>query len=208
MAFGDKGFYEKWKDKRLWRKITTGQITKDLRRLDIEIQREQDKLRQLGKKEDRLKQRAKGKSQIEKRGIVKEIKMLRRESKSHEALLMNLFNQRTTFKQIELYKNMERKAQTKGLQKAFKENQDRLIDIITDKGIDITDDMEIWKLIATETDVVFDTILQSDEEEDDIMAELEEAEMDDDLDDLNLDDDDTEDDEDIVSLRKKRRKKN
>jgi len=46
---------------------------------------------------------------------------------------------------------------------------------------------------------------EDDEDVDEIMAEMEEVEMDDDP---NLDDEDTKDDEDIVSTRKKRPTKN
>jgi len=120
MVFGDKGSFEEWKDNNFWKSITMEQIKKDLRRLDIEIQQELDKLRQLGEKEDRLTQRAKGKSQIEKRDIAQEVIMLRKQSKCHETQLMNLYNQRTTFKQIELYKTMEREAQTGGVPESLR----------------------------------------------------------------------------------------
>ncbi len=207
MAFAEKGFIENWKDKRLWNKITLGQLKKDLRRLDIEVKREQAKLHQLGKHREKLMKHSKGKAKIEKRGLAKEVKTLQTEAKNHEAMLMNLYNQRTSMKQVEMYKVMERKAKTRGLQKAFMQHQERIIDIIRDKGVDITDDMMVWKDLAAETGMAFEAVLQSDEEEEDILAEMEEREMDDDFDDLDLDDDDLEDEEVIVSLKKKKTSK-
>ena len=198
---------KKLKDKRFWNKVTLKDIRKEMRRLDVEIRREQAELHRNGKKELELKSKAKGKSKIEKRGIAKEIKMLRRESKAHEAMVTNSYNQRTTLKQVELYKIMEKKARKKGLLKTFKKNQDRVIDLITEKGIDITDEMQVWNDLASETDIVFDSIIEPDEEEDDILAELEEDELDDDMEGLDSLDDDFDEEEEIVSLKRKRTRK-
>lgn len=204
MAFGEKGIIEKYRDNRLWNKISLRDLQREMRRLDVEIRTEEGHLRNLGKNEMDLKQRAKGRPEIEKRGIAKEIKSLRREGRAHEAMVTNLYNQRTTFNQISLYKKMEVRAKRKGMQKQFRKHQDRIIGLITDKGIDITDEMDIWKTLAQETDVAFQSILATDAEEDEILAELEENEMDDDIEDLESYLADDKEDEEIVTLEKRK----
>ena len=79
--------------------------------------------------------------------------------------------------------------------------------MIIEMGGTITDEMEMWGNLAQMTDFVFDPILQSDDEEDEIMKGFLENEMDDDIEDLDLMDEDLQEDEEIVTLRKRRYKK-
>ena len=206
MACRKKGIIENWRDRHLWRGISLKEVRRELIRLDLEIRREEDELRKLGQRETKLIQNAIGRPEIEKRGIAKEIKSIRREAKASEAMLTNLYNQRATLKQIELYKKMEARAKRKGLQRTFREHQDRIINLITNIGVDITDEMDVWKKLAQETGVVFSSMLENDEEVEDILAEIKEAEMDKEVEDIYPNEEGFDEDE-VVTLEKKKAKR-
>ena len=180
----EKGFLKRYRNKLFWSGISLKETRKQLRLIDVQIRQEQEKLRDLSAREEALRLTALGTSRIEKSGIAKEIMMLQREVKAAQVILTDLYNQKTTVKQVELYKTMSEKAKRKGLLQHFVRHRDRIMDLIADRSVDITDEMSLWQTLASETDLVFSCLAQYDSEERAIIAELEEAELDRDLEEL------------------------
>ncbi len=156
-------------------------IHRDLRRLEIQINRSLEELRRISLRDKELRKRAKGKSQIEKKGISREIRELRNERRSQEVLLDILFLQKAAVKNVKFNKTMSSREKQVGITKNIMKHKDHMLNLISDKGVEISDEMGIWQSLAEETDVVLDSMLQSNEQIDEIMAELEEAELEDDL---------------------------